>query len=317
MNLNERKIRGPMIGLAILATMAFTVSSCFADTIRFPTSDVLPLYSVISVGPGNSFNANSGPIVGATLFGNGTNITAAQSQVDLVHLSNPVTGSCGTNPVTPTCFGGRAVVVPSSVAVQAGIDARALSQFAAGLPDTRPPVGTLSGVITADGPVTVIKAVSAGNNITFRGTPDDIFVINLTANSNALNTSQANWQLDGVLASHILWNFLGGGTGNNPSPVIQTSGGNTVLVGTFLLAGGVSGTLNQRAQMSNFSVSEGQYINTTGAHTQWNSGSRLLAFAPFSPPEEPPFVIPEPSTFILLATGLGGIVGATRRKLRL
>ena len=76
--------------------------------------------------------------------------------------------------------------------------------------------------------------------------------------------------------------------------------------GTFLAVNGCN------FQFSNLGLT-GQLINV-GGHIQMVSGSSINSFDPFKGEQA---VIPEPSTLLLLGTGLLGMAGVMRRKLGL
>lgn len=291
-----RPARATITGLTVLVVICFASSLAVAASIgEGPT---LVQYSVVSVGANASIMVNSGPILGMVLVGDGTTVTSAgggNGQITGgVHNSPPTTG-CG--PTGTSCFSSLATpptvtVVPSSVGMNAFTEAAELSADASALPPNLTFTGSFSGTrtFTGNGGLNVINFASLQNpKLTFSGTASDIFVINV---SGSFNTNQPI-TLNGVLASHILWNFTGTGT------VLQTSGGNS-LVGTFLAT-----KTGANFQFSSLMLT-GQLINT-GGHIQWVSNSRMLGFAPFIPREE---AVPEPEASSLLLFGMGLVAGA-------
>jgi len=299
-----------MIGLAILLTICFSASFSFADTIT--EGPVLINYSLVSVGPGSSFNINSGPLVGLILIGNGTVATGSgNNQCSTPGTCNNTTGTpllydvSGTASGNQLTMGGsnnpRPVItmVDPSLAITAVTDARALSSAASGLTPTQ----AFSNNIVGDGGINVINVASISSNSAnsprISGGPNDLFIFNV---SNSVSFGNASIPtLVGVDPDQILWNLTA-----SSGQCFSTSGGSAMQFGTFLAVNGCN------FQFSNLGLT-GQLINV-GGNIQFVSGSSINAFAPFIGTQE---VIPEPSTFLLLGTGLVGVVGAARRKLRL
>src|SRR5215469_5302110 len=278
----------------------------FGDSIT--EGPVLINYSLVSVGPGSSFNINSGPLVGLILVGNGTVVTGSGNN----QCSTP--GPCSATLGTPLLYnvsgaasgnqltmGGSnnprpmITTVDASLAVTAVTDARALSQAASALTPTQ----TFSNNIVGNGGLNVINVASISSNSAnsprITGGPNDLFVFNVSSISFG-NASIPT--LVGVNPDQILWNITAS-SGN----CFSTSGGSAMQFGTFLAVNGCN------FQFSNLGLT-GQLINV-GGNIQFVSGSSINAFAPFIGTQE---VIPEPSTLLLLGTGLAGVVGATRRK---
>jgi hypothetical protein len=307
---NENRLfhprRGTMVGLVILLTICFAASPSFANVVLFPQIPTLVQYGVVSVGPSASIMMNTGPNMTRALVGDGSTVSSSggnQGSISGgVDVAAPVTG-CGPNPATnPTCFSGLQNpptnnVVPASVGVNAFNEAATLSSFALGLMATQPDIVSLpNGTITGNGMTNVINVTGNSNNptLTLQGTENDFFVFNLFGNfsENKMMT------LIGVDPAHILWNFVGTGTGNR----LSTSGG-SLLFGTFLST--VPGV--------NFNTDNlplGGALWNTGGMITWVSGSMLNA-APFNPA-----VIPEPGTLatMMLGPGLIALSAALRRK---
>jgi hypothetical protein len=190
-------------------------------------------------------------------------------------------------------------MVDPSLAITAGNDARALSIAAAALAPTQ----AFSNNIMGNGGLNVINVSSISGNSAnqprISGGPDDLFVFNVSGNISFGNAAIPT--LVGVNPDQILWN-LTASSGN----CFSTSGGSASQYGTFLAVNGCD------FQFSNLGLT-GQLINV-GGHIQMVSGSSINVFDPFIGTQE---IIPEPSTFLLLGTGLMGMLGVTRRKLRL
>lgn len=303
----KRLSRVPAMGLTVLLTIFLANSFSVASTLHsrptstgaistdptISTGTVLPNFAVVSVGPNASLMVNSGPITGTVLIGNGSKATSAGggngAVTGGVDVSGTVTGdnlqSLNTKPVVR--------IVPASVGQQAFADAATLSSTAAGLAATQT-FGAISGTqtITGNGGLNVINVASLSNpTLTISGTAKDIFVFNVAGQFSTNRTIT----LQGVTASQILWNFTGTGT------VFSTSGGN-LLFGTFLATNGGS------FQFSSLNLT-GALINTAG-HIQFVSNSKLT-FDPFRPPSSE--VIPEPTSLLLLGTGLVVGAGVLRR----
>lgn len=294
--------RAAILGLATLLTICLTGSFAVAGSIgEGPT---LTLYSVVSVGPSASINVNSGPILGKVLVGDGSAVSSAgggNGQITGGVDNSGAASGCGATGLS--CFSSLNTpptvnLVAASVGMAAFTEAAELSSQASSLTPTQT-FGAINGTqtITGNGGLNVINIASLHNpTLTISGNANDIFVINVAG---LFSTNRAI-VLNGVLASHILWNLTGTGT------VLQTAGGNQ-LFGTFLATNGGD------FQFSSLMLT-GQLINTAGK-IQWVSNSRMLAFAPFIPREET--VIPEPSTMLMFGTGLFACAGALRRKIAL
>lgn len=301
--------------LSLLAVAQFAAADAIGTNSVSATiteGPVLINYSLVSVGPGSSFNINSGPVVGQILVGNGTVVTGsgnnqcstpgACSNTAGTPLQYNVSGTASGNQLT---MGGsnnpRPTITPvdASLAVTAGNDARALSLAASALTPTQ----AFSNNIVGDGGLNVINVTSISSNSSnqprITGGPDDLFVFNVSSGISFGNASIPT--LVGVSPSQILWNITAS-SGN----CFSTSGGSAMQFGTFLAVNGCN------FQFSNLGLT-GQLINV-GGHIQLVSGSSINAFAPFVGTQE---IVPEPSTFLLLGTGFLGVIAATRRKLRL
>jgi hypothetical protein len=124
----------------------------------------------------------------------------------------------------------------------------------------------------ASNTLNVIDITGSGNSfhnvaLTFMASADDYFVINVNPGNVQTNVSM---MLDGVLATHILWNLTGSGS------VFNTSGSPT-LYGTFLSTGG--GTINFDG-----ATLDGQLININGSGLQFVSNANIPNFEPFTVP---------------------------------
>lgn len=289
----HRPARATITGVAVVCTICLAASFCVAASIS--TEHVLPNYAIVSVGPNASLMVNSGPIVGSVLIGGGSNATSAGggngSVTGRLDVSGTATGDNLQKLQTPATVS----IMPASLATEAFSEAAQLSTEASGLTPTQT-FGAITGTqtITGTAGINVINIASLHNpTLTLSGNADTIFVINVAG---LFSTNRAI-TLQGITASQILWNLTGTGT------VLQTSGGNT-LYGTFLATNGGD------FQFSSLNLT-GALINTAG-HIQFVSNSRMT-IAPFIPPQTNP-EIPEPSTLLMLGTGLLGGGGLLRRK---
>ena len=298
--------RGIMIGLAILSTICFAALPSFAESV-LPASSVLPGYAIVSVGSGATLNANSGPIVGSVLVGNGSTTSSAGGGngaiTGVLDVSPPVSGNLLASLNTPPTVN----MVDPTVGQTAFSDAAALSAAASALTPTVGPLGNISGAqtFTATGPLNVINIGNwSSPQVTLVGGPNDYFIFNLTT----MGTINTPMNIGGVDPAHILWNL----TGTNTT-VLQTAGcgnlpaGRFCEYGTFLATGTAA-----RFQFSALNL-QGQLINT-GGYTQFVSNSSMtsLVFNPVG-------IVPEPGPLAPLAAmafGVVGLSGVLRRKQR-
>lgn len=262
-----------LVALATACLSALGTISAHADTL---TMGILSNYSVVSLGNGQTtggthptLSQNSGPIAGSELVGQG--VKAAFSGgghgaiAGTVYYDSTVTGTNTFSQFDPPP---TTSLVDPSVTHQAYTDAIALANAANQLQVTQNFTSTISSAqtFTGNGGLNVIDVTNIQNApITFAGTANDIFVINV---SGKLNTNVAMTLGANVSASHILWNFTG-----TASDVFQTSGGNKVY-GTFLAVTGGG------FQFSNLDLT-GELINVNG-DVSIVSGSAINTFVPFT-----------------------------------
>jgi hypothetical protein len=275
---------------------------------------VLPDYSIVSVGPNASLNINSGPIAGKILIGLGSTTNGSGNGV----CSSP--GTCNANTGVPLDvtqsgistgnFGSLNNPQPTinnlndggALAQQAFNEAATLSNAVAGFSPTQTfaSLPNANNPIIGNGGLNVINVTGNSGNPTtvFQGTESDFFVINLFGNLSENNPMTLN----GVDPAHILWNFVGTGTGNR----FTTSGGG-VEYGTFLAANQLG---NINFQFSNLNLT-GALWNTSG-NIQFVSGSQIVDAVPFLPAA--PVVTAEPASLLMLGVAFVGI-GLVRKKI--
>ena len=265
--------------LALLTLLAFTVAPAMAQNYSGLNLGTAANYAFVDTGA-TTLGWNSGPIAGSVLFGN--NLNAQLSGGNNGGLTNggvlyydstvKLSGSLQNQPTETQ--------VSTSVTQAATASAQSVSAYASSLAATQT-FSTINNTTTiiGNGGLNVIDVGSIQNaNITFSGTANDVFVINVTG---TINTNQVMALAGGVTAGHILFNMTG--TSGN---ILQTSGGDT-LVGTFLAVDG------GQFQFSELNLN-GALINTDG-NVQFVSGSKIPTFTPFA--------VPEPGSAMLFVGG--------------
>lgn len=248
-------------------------------------------YTVVGLADGETLKINSGPIDGGTTAGVlvGSNMEIDTSGGNDGGVTNGIHGDGTQGPdygdlENPTDF----TLVSTEVTAAAKASANDVATFAASLVADYVYDKVEDITFTSAGTLTVISLNELKNEVTFDGSADDIFVVNI---NDKFSSNQSMYLTGGVQASNILFNFLG-----NSGNCFSTSGGNS-LVGTYLSAGGCD------FQFSSLNL-EGALINTAGS-IQFVSGSEA-SFAGFSTGETT--VVPLPAGVFFLGSALGILV---------
>jgi hypothetical protein len=165
---------------------------------------------------------------------------------------------------------------------------------------------TVTSIGTAGNGLQVYTAttVNTNNNLVINGDADDRIIINITGSATGTAPVRFNDHITlgagGITADQVFFNILGTNTGAAGRHVMTA--GNRNLSGVFYVAAdsyNVSGTFN------------GRLIG--GAGTGTDASIWGATFAVNAPADTH---APEPSTYALMAAGLGCIVYARRRKTR-
>lgn len=253
-------------------------------------------YTIVSLGSGDTFKINSGPIAGNVLVGNGVKVDTSGGNSGRINGTISYDGTVQTSAFSglqnaPSA--GQFTAVDGSFIAGALSSAKAVSAYADGLIATQTFGDIKNGAtqITGNGGLNVIDVKSFQNAVlTLNGSANDYFVINVAGD---FSTNKAMVLTGGVTANRVLFNLLGS-KGN----IFQTSGGNA-LFGTFLATNGGD------FQFSNLNLT-GSLINTAG-NMKFVSGSTMVGATLVS-------AVPEPSTYALMLAGLCAVIYVSRRR---
>lgn len=162
---------------------------------------------------------------------------------------------------------------------------------------------TLGVAANSAGNITVYNATSSlgtGRLLTIQGDENDLVIINFgTSRTASFNNANAIQLTGGITSDNVLFNFSSANTGAN---ALQITGG--TVKGTFIVAG-----TNYRVA-GNTTV-DGRILGGSGSLT-WGNNSNPVTFN--SPADVDAAGLPEPSTWILMGTGMAGLIYFGRRR---
>jgi hypothetical protein len=265
-----------------------------------------PIIGTVTSG-NSSFSAGSeiGFGAGSTINFTGNSNKTWGGPID---FADPLVGTPSTNCAGNACAlptgdnlasGTKKITVTSGTVqnaawVNAGIQqVEAISDYWStwgGTVTSRTTIGTTIGVAGAGVQVFNITTASSTGAFTIHGGVNDLIIINLTANG--LNTFTGNMTLDATLSvDQVLFNVTGTAASGD---ILSLSNG--ALKGTFIV--------RNDSYTANTTLS-GRLLGGSGPLTWGNT------FSETAPPDT---LTPEPATWLLMITGIGGFVAYKRRR---